>query len=107
MRVLLDECLPRRFRQSLPGHECHTVPEEGWSGRSNGELLSLAERTGFDVFLTMDTGLPYEQQLMGRRIAVIILHAKSNRLADLIPHAPRCLSQLASILPGQLIHVGV
>jgi hypothetical protein len=107
MRVLLDECIPRRFKQSLPDHECHTVPEAGWSGKTNGELLSLAERTGFDVFLTMDRGLAYEQQLAGRRIAVIFLQAKSNRLADLVPLAPACLLLLGSILPSQLIHVGL
>jgi hypothetical protein len=105
MRVLLDECLPRRFKQSLPGHECHTVPETGWSGRKNGELLSFAERAGFDVFLTMDRGLPYEQQLAGRGITVII--ARSNRLADLVPLAPACLSYMTSIGAARLIHAGI
>jgi hypothetical protein len=55
MRVLLDECVPRKFRNFLPDYDCHTVPEEGLAGKKNGELLSLAEKSGFQVFLTRDT----------------------------------------------------
>jgi hypothetical protein len=54
MRVLLDECVPRKFKNRLIGHECRTVPEEGFAGKRNGELLRLAERAGFDVFLSVD-----------------------------------------------------
>ncbi len=107
MRVLLDECVPRKFKHSLAGHECHTAPEVGWSGETNGELLSLAERAGFDIFLTMDRGLPYGQKLAGRKIAVIILHAKSNRLVDLIPLTQQCLLRMASTRPRELIHVEI
>jgi hypothetical protein len=56
MKLLLDECLPRKFKHHLHGHECHTVPEEGWAGKKNGDLLSLAEKSGFEVFLTLDRG---------------------------------------------------
>lgn len=51
MRLLLDECVPRKFRDSLRGHDCRTVPEEGMAGKKNGELLLLAEQAGFEVFL--------------------------------------------------------
>lgn len=54
MKVLLDECVPRKFKDSLTGHECRTVPEAGWAGKKNGELLSLAEQADFEVFLTVD-----------------------------------------------------
>jgi hypothetical protein len=71
MRVLLDECVPRKFRNFLPDYDCHTVPEQGLAGKKNGELLSLAEKSGFQVFLTLDRGLEYEQNLQQRPIAVI------------------------------------
>jgi hypothetical protein len=106
MTVLLDECVPRKFKVSFSGHECRTVPEAGFSGKKNGELLSLAERAGFRVLVTMDKGLKYEQNLKGRGIAVIIIRARSNRLADLLPHAGDCLAELSCIQPGQVIRVG-
>ena len=56
MKVLLDECIPRKLKFELTGYNCQTVPEAGMAGQKNGTLLSLAERAGFDVFLTMDKG---------------------------------------------------
>ena len=66
MKLLLDECVPRKFRNLLPAHDCRTVPEEGLAGKKNGELLSLAEQAGFEVFLTLDRGLEYQQNLQGK-----------------------------------------
>ena len=96
MKVLLDECIPRRRKNSLTDHGCQTVPEAGLAGQKNGALLSLAESAGFDLFFTMDKGLQYRQNLAGRRIAILIVRAKSNRLEDLLP----------SIRPGEVIRVG-
>ncbi len=73
MKVLLDENLPHRLRQRLGSHEAFTVSYMGWAGLKNGELLSAAEETGFDVFVTGDQTLVYEQNLTGRRIAVLVL----------------------------------
>ena len=106
MRLLLDECVPRKFKNALPGHDCRTVPEEGLAGRKNGELLSLAEKSGFEVFLTLDRGLEYEQNLRGRVIAVVLVRAQSNRLADLLPHSTEILRALRAIRPGDLVEVG-
>jgi len=106
MKVLLDECIPRKFKKSLPGHECLTVPEAGFAGKTNGELLSIAEQHGFAVLLTMDKGLEYEQNLAGRRIAVVIVRASSNRLADLLPHAGACVAQISSVRRGQIVRIG-
>jgi len=58
MRVLLDECLPKRLKRELAGHEVQTVPEAGWAGRENGELLQLAAGK-FDAFITIDRSLAY------------------------------------------------
>jgi hypothetical protein len=106
MKLLLDECVPRKFRNMLPGHDCRTVPEEGLAGKKNGELLSLAEKSGFEVFLTLDRGLEYEQNLQGRNIAVILIRSKSSRLADLLPQSPEILRVLRSIQPGDLVKTG-
>jgi hypothetical protein len=71
MKILLDECVPKDLRLSFVGHECQTVPKAGFAGKKNGELLTLAEAAGFDVLVTVDRGLPYQQNLTGRKIALI------------------------------------
>lgn len=106
MKLLLDECVPRKFRNLLPSHDCRTVPEEGLAGKKNGELLSLAEQAGFDVFVTLDRGLEYQQNLQGRIIAVVLIRAKSSRLVDLLPLSPELLRVLRSVRPGELVKVG-
>ena len=105
MRVLLDECLPRRLKDDLIGHEVRTVPEMRWSGKRNGKLLRLAARE-FDVFLTVDRRLPREQKLSTFRIAVIVLVARSNRLLDLLPLVPAILEILPRARPGEAVVVG-
>ena len=106
MKILIDECVPRKFKKSLPGHECRTVPEAGLAGKKNGELLSKAVEKGFEVFLTVDKGVEYEQNSARLSIAIIILRARSNRLADLLPHAPDCLARLGSIRPEEIVRIG-
>lgn len=105
MRVLLDECRPRRLKQELPGHDVRTVPEVGWASKKNGELLRLAEGN-FDVLLTVDRGFAQQQSPKGLSISVISLASQSNRLVDLRPLMPQVLSLLGSIQPGQIIRVG-
>jgi hypothetical protein len=105
MRILLDECIPRAFKRSFEGHDCSTVPEAGLAGFQNGELLTLAEGKGFQVFLTLDKGIRYQQNLTGRGIAIILIHAKSNRLADLLPYAESCIAKL-DVAPGQVAIIG-
>ena len=106
MRILLDECIPRKFRNSLLGHDCRTVHEEGLAGKKNGELLSFAEKSGFQVFLTLDRGLEYEQNLRRRSISIMLIRSRSSRLADLLPHAPGVLNAINSIQPGGLVKIG-
>jgi hypothetical protein len=103
MKVLLDECVPRRFKNSLFGHDCRTVPEEGLAGKKNGDLLALAEQAGFQVFLTLDRGIEYQQNLDPRTIAVVIVRTKSSQLTELLIHVPDLLRLLESIQPGQLV----
>ena len=105
MRILIDECVDERFRNSLIGHECQTVRYAGMAGLKNGELLNLAESVHFDFFFTVDQNIEYQQNLSGRKIAVVILRAKSNRLRDLLPLLPACLEVIESIKPGEIVTV--
>ncbi len=99
MRVLLDECLPKRLKRELVGHDARTAPEMGWASKRNGELLALAVGV-FDVFLTADRNLSYQQDVSAFNIAVIVLVAQSNRIDDLRPLAPRVLEVLATAKRG-------
>jgi predicted nuclease of predicted toxin-antitoxin system len=105
MRVLLDECLPKRLKRDLVGHEVQTVPEAGWAGRKNGELLGLAAGR-FDAFITIDRNLVYQQRVVGLSFGVLVLRARSNRLSDLQVLVPKLLEALAVIRPGEVIQVG-
>ena len=93
MRLLIDECLPRALKRLLQEHAWRTVQEMGWSGKKNGELLSLAE-TEFDALLTMDQGFEHQQNLSRRRIAILLLVARSNQIEDLAPIVPAALKAL-------------
>ena len=105
MRVLLDECLPRKLKRDLAGHDARTVPEMGWASKENGDLLGLAA-VQFDVFLTVDRNLSYQQDLGRFNIAIVVLVSPGNRLADLRPLMPQVLEALAVIRPGQVLRVG-
>jgi hypothetical protein len=91
VRILLDECLPRRLKHELIGHNVRTAPECGWAGRRNGELLRL-DVSGFDVFLTVDRKLQYQQNVSEFDLAVVVLLAHSNSIFDIRPLIPEILS---------------
>jgi len=84
LRILLDENLPWTLGSLLTGHEYNTVVRVGWGGVKNGKLLALAQKH-FDIFLSVDRGLPFEQNLAKFDIAVFLLRARSNSLPDLRP----------------------
>jgi hypothetical protein len=106
MRILLDECVPRRLRRELPGHDVRTVPEMGWSGKTNGELFQrLMAAQGFNVLLTVDQNLRHQQNLQAAGVAVIVLVAASNRLADLVPLMPSVRAASGSISPGVVLEI--
>jgi len=107
MKVLIDECAPRALKSFLSkhGHESLTVQEAGWSGKENGELLAEAE-TEFDVLVTVDTNLLYQQNLAGRRLAIVVLQSSSNRLEHLRQYFPALALALEKIKSGEIVQDG-
>lgn len=104
MRVLLDECVPRALRNELPGHEVKTVAEAGWAGVKNGALLQRAAKE-FDLLLTVDRNLEYQQNFSGVSIAVIVIHTQSNDIVVLRPLIPAVLAAMSNAMPGVVTHV--
>jgi hypothetical protein len=105
MRVLLDECVPRKLKTELSEHEVVTVTQRGWAGIENGALLALAQAE-FDVFLTVDQNLKYQQNLKAINIGLIVLVARNNRFKTLLPLLPAVKSKLKSIKPGDVFWIG-
>lgn len=106
MKVLVDECVDWRLSRDIVGHEVKTARQMGWSTIKNGELLALAAKD-FDVFVTVDRNLSFQQNLSAFTIAVIVLRAASNRLADLQPLVPELLALIRTAKRGAVTYVGV
>jgi predicted nuclease of predicted toxin-antitoxin system len=105
MKILLDECLPLDFRQSFCDHEAHTAQWAGLKGKKNGELLRMAELAGYAVLLTVDQGIPHQQNLAGRKISIILLRSRTSQIEELLPLVDAILKVLDSIQPGQIIAI--
>lgn len=106
MRVLLDESLPRQLAQEFPEHEVRTVAEQGWKGMKNGDLLRRAASEGFDLFLTADQNLQYQQNLAKLGIGVVVIAARTNRLVDLRPLVSEVTRVLPTVGKGEVLLVG-
>src|SRR6266436_9685236 len=104
MKLLLDECAPRRIRREFVGHNVQTVEDAGFKGLENGDLLKAA--TGvYEVLITVDQNLPYQQNIADLSIAVLILAAKKNSYVRLKPLVPRALNALESMKVGDVIRI--
>lgn len=105
MKVLLDENVPKALVRLLaPEIGARTVQQEGWGGRQNGDLLSVASRS-FDVLLTTDRGIPHQQNLRQYNIAVVLLEVRSNRARDVAPLVPKIKALIGTLVPGTYIRV--
>jgi hypothetical protein len=98
MKILLDECVPWPMHKLLSGHDCITAQQRGWGGIKNGELLSKAEKE-FDLFITSDQNIRYQQNLAGRKIP--ILELSTNKLRRLVAAAALLRSAVDSVKPGE------
>jgi hypothetical protein len=106
MRVLLDESLPRPLGRLLVGHSVRTVGQAGWTSVKNGALLRLAA-IDFDVLITADQNLEFQQHLDALPLAVLVLVASSNRLEALEPLVPQILKALSALEPKRLVRIGL
>lgn len=104
MRILIDECLDWRLCRSLGDHHCASVQQMGWSGLANGALMREAAQE-FDVFITGDRNLSFQQVSAAFKIAIIVLHAESIQLHHTQPLMPRVLGMLPSLQPGQIVEI--
>jgi hypothetical protein len=104
MRLLLDECVPRKLKAEFPGHDVKTAKEAGLAGLKNGQLLRAAERD-FDVLITVDKGLTYQQNVKSFQLAVIVLIAKRNTYESLKPLIPKAMGALNSLRPSSFIQI--
>ncbi len=102
MRVLLDESVPRALGFAVTGHFVRTAQTAGFAGLLNGELLAAMKRAEFDVLITFDQNLPYQQNVI-LPVAVLVLIAPNNRVETALKFVPRILSALDSMQPAQLI----
>ena len=101
MRVFIDECVDWRLSRDLVGHDVKTAQQMGWTAIKNGELLALVSGH-FDVFLTVDQNLAFQQNIGRIAIAVIVLRAKTSRLADLRTLLPMLLISIDTAKPGEI-----
>ena len=104
MRVLLDECLPRRLKQEVDADVVRTVPEMGWASTKNGALLRLAAQD-FDIFLTNDQNIEHQQNLKLFDLAIIVLVARTNDIEDLKPLMPEANEALESIRSREIRYI--
>ena len=103
--MLLDESLPRPWKQEIPNHEVLHVADLGWQGLRNGELLRRAASEGFEVLITADRNIEHQQNLALARLAVVAVRSPRNRIQELRPLTPALLKALTGIQPGQLRRV--
>jgi hypothetical protein len=104
MRLLLDECTPRRLRRDFGKHTVSTIEEAGLKGFKNGQLLRAADGH-FDALITVDQNLPHQQNLALLNISILLLVAQSNRYEDLRPLMPKVRTALERIKPGEIVRV--
>jgi predicted nuclease of predicted toxin-antitoxin system len=106
MKILLDECIPRRLLRDLSGYSVTTVPRQGWAGKKDAELLQLADGE-FDVFITLDSNMVFQQNLQTSHLRMVVLRAVNSRYETLQPLVPELLQALnRSMVSGTIVTVG-
>ena len=106
LRFLLDECVHVGVRAAFPGHAVKTVTESGWRSAKDGQLLIFAERH-FDVFITIDRRLEFQNALYKFRLGFVVVRVPSNRLHAFLPLFDELLAAASTVRPGEVIHIGL
>jgi hypothetical protein len=105
MRVLLDESVPKALGFAIEDHFVRTAQTAGFAGLLNGELMAAMKNAGYDVLITFDQNLPYQQNA-NLPVAVIVLVARNNRVETALSFVPTITTALAKLQPGELIKLG-
>jgi len=106
MRVLIDECIDRRIKPHLLGHDVWTVQDMGWVGKQNGELLREMIGSKLEVLLTVDKSIQFQQNIQSSGVALLVMKPKKNKIKELMPLIPDVLAALGTIKPGEVVEVG-
>jgi predicted nuclease of predicted toxin-antitoxin system len=102
VKILLDACTPRPLRSFLAGHSVSTSQEMGWGGLTNGDLLQEAERQ-FEVFISTDQNLKYQQQVIGRKLAILVL--PTNDWPTIRANGAQIAAKVATLKPGDFVEL--
>lgn len=105
MKILFDEDTPYPLKPHLLGHEVTTVPKMGWAGIQNGELLGLVQASQFEVFLTCDQNMEYQQNLSAYRFSIVVFRVPNKKMETLLPLVPQLLAVLPAVKPGTVHHI--
>jgi hypothetical protein len=105
LKVLLDNCVPRPFERALIGHDVTHCSRLGWERLTNGRLLAAAEQAGFEVFVTVDQGIRYQQTMIGRTLSIIFIRSVKNDMPTLTPLASTVLKGIGTVEPGKFLVV--
>jgi hypothetical protein len=104
MRILLDENLPKRLKIDFPEHEIYTIREKAWNGKKNGELMSLLIASHFQVLMTFDKNIPFQQNFNKYSMTVFVLDAEDNTYGTLKELVPSLREELSKqLLPGPIV----
>lgn len=106
MKILLDECLNWRLKREFESHEVSAVQELGWSGVVNGELLRLASESSFEVLITIDKNLEFQQNIKKYQLIIVVLQARLNKMEYLRPLIPIVLRKLPMMKHGETYEIG-
>jgi predicted nuclease of predicted toxin-antitoxin system len=105
MKIIIDECLPKKLCSLFVEHDAYTVPQLGLAGTQDGELLNALEARQIDVFVTIDGNIEYQQQFMNRTFATIVIRSVSNRFEDLIPLQLSLKDAIKSVKKGTVVRI--
>jgi predicted nuclease of predicted toxin-antitoxin system len=100
MKILLDECVTKKLRKHLNEFEVYTINDLGWRGKKNGELINLCIEHDFEIFLSIDKNLTYQQSLSGQLLIVVILNTSSSKIEELIKFLPGFKNQITAFKKG-------
>lgn len=105
MKIIVDECLPKRVTNFFEDHEAYTVPQIGLGGTKDTQLLEELHSRNIDIFLTIDGNIEYQQQFKNRCFGTIVIRSVSNRFLDLVHYKEQILEAIVKIKAGKIIHI--